>query len=179
LSRLKGFLSKDVITVPWSPEPFRRKREIIAPPNKRSHGAKPIQPEARTRLVLATANTRKRKRRPHPALHHDWRLCGDAAGRLASISWGYKCTGVETMRAVRNLFVFICGAKACLRRILRQLHVRRNETCDACGWCVRPGYAGGPSSPHPLRHPTRMTAIPVSRLFGRSAGLEMIWERVG
>jgi hypothetical protein len=26
LSRLKGFLWKDVITVPWSPEPFRRRR---------------------------------------------------------------------------------------------------------------------------------------------------------
>jgi hypothetical protein len=26
--------------------------------------------------------------------------------------------------------------------------------------------------------PTRMTVIPVSRLFGRSAGLEMVWERV-
>jgi hypothetical protein len=27
LSRLKGFLSKDVIPVPWSPKPFRRERE--------------------------------------------------------------------------------------------------------------------------------------------------------
>jgi thioredoxin reductase (NADPH) len=35
------------------------------------------------------------------------RLCGDAAGRLASISWRDKCTGIETTHQVRNLFVFI------------------------------------------------------------------------
>jgi hypothetical protein len=27
--------------------------------------------------------------------------------------------------------------------------------------------------------PTRMTIIPASRLFGRSNGLELVWERVG
>jgi hypothetical protein len=27
--------------------------------------------------------------------------------------------------------------------------------------------------------PTRMTVIPVSRLFDRGAGLELVWERVG
>jgi thioredoxin reductase (NADPH) len=35
------------------------------------------------------------------------RLCGDAAGRLESISWHDRCTGIETTRRVRNLFVFI------------------------------------------------------------------------
>ena len=34
-------------------------------------------------------------------------LCGDAAGRLGSVSWRDKCTGIETMSEVRNLFVFI------------------------------------------------------------------------
>ena len=54
MSRLKGFLSKDVITVPWSPEPLRRKREIIASSNKRWHGAKPIRAEARRRRTRAS-----------------------------------------------------------------------------------------------------------------------------
>ena len=35
------------------------------------------------------------------------RLCGDAAGRLASISWRDKRTGIETTHQMRNLFVFI------------------------------------------------------------------------
>jgi hypothetical protein len=26
--------------------------------------------------------------------------------------------------------------------------------------------------------PRRMTAIPISRLFGRSGGVELVWERV-
>ena len=35
------------------------------------------------------------------------RLCGDAAGRLASISWRDRRTGTETTHEMRNLFVFI------------------------------------------------------------------------
>jgi hypothetical protein len=27
--------------------------------------------------------------------------------------------------------------------------------------------------------PQRMTAVPISRLFGRSGGIELVWERVG
>jgi hypothetical protein len=27
--------------------------------------------------------------------------------------------------------------------------------------------------------PRHMTVVPVSRLFGRSGGLELVWERVG
>jgi Lipocalin-like domain len=27
--------------------------------------------------------------------------------------------------------------------------------------------------------PRRMTAVPVSRLFGRSGGIELVWERIG
>ena len=34
-------------------------------------------------------------------------LCGDTGGRLASISWRDKRTGIETTHQVRNLFVFI------------------------------------------------------------------------
>jgi thioredoxin reductase (NADPH) len=34
-------------------------------------------------------------------------LCGDAAGRLASVSWRDKRTGIETEHQMRNLFVFI------------------------------------------------------------------------
>ena len=47
---------------------------------------------------------------PSVALHPNTdicRLCGDASGRLASISWRDKRAGIETMRQVRNLFVFI------------------------------------------------------------------------
>ena len=35
------------------------------------------------------------------------RLCGDAAGRLASISWRDRRTGTETTHGMRNAFVFI------------------------------------------------------------------------
>jgi thioredoxin reductase (NADPH) len=47
---------------------------------------------------------------PSIALHPNTdvsRLCGDAAGSLESVSWRNKCTGIETTREVRNLFVFI------------------------------------------------------------------------
>jgi thioredoxin reductase (NADPH) len=34
-------------------------------------------------------------------------LCGDAGGRLASVSWRDKRTGIETEHRMGNLFVFI------------------------------------------------------------------------
>jgi thioredoxin reductase (NADPH) len=34
-------------------------------------------------------------------------LCGDAGGRLASISWRERRTGLETIHQVRNIFVFV------------------------------------------------------------------------
>jgi thioredoxin reductase (NADPH) len=34
-------------------------------------------------------------------------LCGDACGRLASILWRDRRTGIETTRQLRNLFVFV------------------------------------------------------------------------
>ena len=43
-------------------------------------------------------------------LHPNTEICGlygDAEGRLASVSWRDKRTGIETRREVRNLFVFI------------------------------------------------------------------------
>jgi thioredoxin reductase (NADPH) len=47
---------------------------------------------------------------PSVALHRNtdvYSICGDVAGRLAAISCRDKCTGIETMREVRNVFVFI------------------------------------------------------------------------
>jgi thioredoxin reductase (NADPH) len=45
---------------------------------------------------------------PSAALHPNtdvWRLCGDAGGRLASISWRDKCTGIETMRGAEPVCI--------------------------------------------------------------------------
>jgi site-specific DNA recombinase len=47
------------ITIPWSPEPFRRKRAVIAPPNDGSQGSRPIRAEARAKLLAAIAKARR------------------------------------------------------------------------------------------------------------------------
>ncbi|HWE06913.1 MAG TPA: recombinase family protein, partial [Rhizomicrobium sp.] len=47
------------IAIPWSPEPFRRKRAVIAPANDGAHGSRPIRAEARTKLLAAIARARR------------------------------------------------------------------------------------------------------------------------
>ena len=47
------------LTIPWSPALFRRKREVIAPLNDETNGARPIKAEARTKLISAIAKARR------------------------------------------------------------------------------------------------------------------------
>jgi site-specific DNA recombinase len=48
-----------VITIPWSPQTFRRKREVILPPSESASGARPIRAEARRKLLSAIAKGRR------------------------------------------------------------------------------------------------------------------------
>ena len=48
-----------VVAIPWSPQTFRRKREIIVPPSKSGSGARPIRAEARRKLLSAIAKGRR------------------------------------------------------------------------------------------------------------------------
>ena len=47
------------VCVPWFPEPFRRKRAVIAATNDGLHGSRPIRAEARTKLLAAIARARR------------------------------------------------------------------------------------------------------------------------
>jgi Resolvase, N terminal domain len=49
----------DLITVPWSPTTFRRKREVIQPAGGPSLAARPIRLEARTKLLVAIVKGRR------------------------------------------------------------------------------------------------------------------------
>ena len=49
----------NVIAVPWSPQTFRRKREVIQPSSESTNGARPIRAEARTKLLCAVAKGRR------------------------------------------------------------------------------------------------------------------------
>ena len=48
-----------VIAIPWSPQTFRRKREVILPPSESASGARPIRAEARRKLLSAIAKGRR------------------------------------------------------------------------------------------------------------------------
>jgi site-specific DNA recombinase len=48
-----------VIAIPWSPQTFRRKREVIQPSSEAANRARPIRAEARTKLLSAVANGRR------------------------------------------------------------------------------------------------------------------------
>ena len=48
-----------VIAIPWSPQTFRRKREVIQPSSEVANGARPIRAEARTKLLSAVAKGRR------------------------------------------------------------------------------------------------------------------------
>jgi site-specific DNA recombinase len=49
----------DTISVPWSPKPFRRKREILQPSHEAGRPTRSIRIEARTKLLDAIANGRQ------------------------------------------------------------------------------------------------------------------------
>ena len=48
-----------VIAIPWSPQTFRRKHEVIQPSSGSENGAKPIRAEARAKLLSAVAKGRR------------------------------------------------------------------------------------------------------------------------
>jgi len=48
-----------VIAIPWSPQTFRRKREVILPSSESASGARPIRAEARRKLLSAIAKGRR------------------------------------------------------------------------------------------------------------------------
>ena len=48
-----------VIAIPWSPQNFRRKREVIQPSSESTNGARPMRAEARTKLLCAVAKGRR------------------------------------------------------------------------------------------------------------------------
>ena len=48
-----------LIAIPWSPQAFRRKREIIQPSSESASGARPIRAEARRKLLSAIAKGRR------------------------------------------------------------------------------------------------------------------------
>jgi site-specific DNA recombinase len=48
-----------VIAIPWSPQAFRRKREVIQPSSESAGGARPIRAEARRKLLSAIAKGRR------------------------------------------------------------------------------------------------------------------------
>ena len=48
-----------VIAIPWSPQAFRRKREVIQPSSESTNGARPIRAELRRKLLSAIAKGRR------------------------------------------------------------------------------------------------------------------------
>ena len=48
-----------VIAIPWSPQTFRRKREVIQPSSESASGARPIRAEGRRKLLSAIAKGRR------------------------------------------------------------------------------------------------------------------------
>ena len=48
-----------VIAIPWSPQTFRRKREVVQPSSEVANGPRPIRAEARTKLLSAVAKGRR------------------------------------------------------------------------------------------------------------------------
>jgi hypothetical protein len=53
------FLTRERLAIPWTPQTFRRKREVIAPLLEAAAGQQPIRWLARTRLISAIARSRR------------------------------------------------------------------------------------------------------------------------
>jgi hypothetical protein len=52
-------LPSRLIAIPWSPQAYRRKREVIQPSSESASGARPIRAEARRKLLSAIARGRR------------------------------------------------------------------------------------------------------------------------
>jgi site-specific DNA recombinase len=52
-------ISTKPITIPWTPQTFRRKREVLQPSSDGGNAARPIRAEARTKLLSAIATGRR------------------------------------------------------------------------------------------------------------------------
>jgi hypothetical protein len=110
----------------------------------------------------------------------------DEAGREVPSPFGPTPMGVAIFDAERGM------AMGCDSRTTLPPEAKRAFVAY-CGRYTFDGiklvtHADGASSPELLedqvRHirfdgSRRMTAVPVSRLFGRSGGVELVWERVG
>ena len=110
----------------------------------------------------------------------------DEAGREVPSPFGPQPMGVAIFDAERGM------AMGCDSRTTLPLEAKRAFVAY-CGRYTFDGtklvtHADGASSPELLedqvRHirfdgSRRMTAVPVSRLFGRSGGVELVWERIG
>jgi hypothetical protein len=110
----------------------------------------------------------------------------DKAGREVPSPFGPQPMGVAIFDAERGM------AMGCDSRTTLPPEAKRAFVAY-CGRYTFDGtklvtHADGASSPKLLedqvRHirfdgSRRMTAVPVSRLFGRSGGVELVWERIG
>ena len=110
----------------------------------------------------------------------------DEAGREVPSPFGPQPMGVAIFDAERGM------AMGCDSRTTLPPEAKRAFVAY-CGRYTFDGtklvtHADGASSPDLLedqvRHirfdgSRRMTAVPVSRLFGRSGGVELVWERIG
>jgi hypothetical protein len=111
----------------------------------------------------------------------------DDTGQELSCPLGPEPMGVAIFGAERSMAMAGDGRAALPPDVAARAFAAYcgNYTFDGTKLVTR---ADGASSPDlredQVRHirfdsPTRMIVIPVSRLFGRSAGLELVWERVG
>jgi hypothetical protein len=119
-----------------------------------------------------------------------WKLVAtrafDEAGREMPSPFGPQPMGVAIFNTERGMAMG-CDSRATLPLEAKRVFVAYcgRYTFDGTKLVTR---VDGASSPDLLadqvRHirfegPGRMTAVPVSRLFGRSGGVELDWERVG
>jgi hypothetical protein len=75
------------IAIPWTPQTFRRKREVIQPSGEQASGARPIRAEARRKLLSAIAKGRR---------WLDEIVSGKVAG-IESIA-AHECIGERSVR---------------------------------------------------------------------------------
>ena len=111
----------------------------------------------------------------------------DEAGRELPSPLGPEPMGIAIFEAERAMAMAGDGRVTLLSDVDRGPFAAYcgNYTFDGTKLVTRVDGASSPAMlEDQVRHirfdgPRRMTVIPVSRLFDRSSGLEMVWERVG
>lgn len=110
----------------------------------------------------------------------------DEAGREVPSPFGPQPMGVAIFDAERGM-AMSCDSRLALPPEAKRAFVAYcgRYTFDGTKLVTRVDGASSPDlMDNQVRHirfegPGRMTAVPVSRLFGRSGGVELVWERVG